>query len=87
MLDKTMVGRGQSVTMDTVIFLVTLVLTNERTILQISSIFHINCFCVLAIILNSVMEQHPVLLINCYNCHFINSTYSQYYHNRLQLAS
>ena len=54
MLDKIMVGVGQSVTMDTVqimTFMVTLVLTYERTILriqlQISSIFHMNCFCVL----------------------------------------
>ena len=44
MLDKIMVGVGQSVTMDTVlvqimIFLVTLVLTYERTILRTTTDF------------------------------------------------
>ena len=61
MLDKIMVV-GQSVTMDTIqdnhMTQVSLVLTYERAILQlqISSIFHMNCFlCIIIIILNSVI--------------------------------
>ena len=52
---------GQSVTMDTTqnnsMIQVSLVLTYERTILQlqISSIFHMNCFLCIIIILNSVI--------------------------------
>ena len=62
MLGKIMVV-GRSVTMDTTqtnnnMTLVSLVLTYERTMLQlqISSIFHMNCFlCIIIIILNSVI--------------------------------
>ena len=67
-LDKIMVGVGQSVTMDTVqimIFLVTLVLTYERTILRTTTGFFYFSYelflCI--IILNSVMEHSTVLLI------------------------
>ena len=66
--DKIMVGVGQSVTMDTVqimIFLVTLVLTYERTILRTTTDFFYFSYelflCI--IILNSVMEHSTVLLI------------------------
>ena len=65
MLDKIMVGVGQSVTMDTVqimIFLVTLVLTYERTILRTTTDFFYFSY-ELIIILNSVMEHYTVLLI------------------------
>ena len=70
MLDKIMVGVGQSVTMDTVlvqimIFLVTLVLTYGRTILRTTTDFFYFSYelflCI--IILNSVMEHSTVLLI------------------------
>ena len=50
MLDKITVEVGQPVTMDTVqimIFLVTLVLTYERTILHTTTDFFYLCFCVL----------------------------------------
>jgi len=82
MLDKIMIGVGQSVTMDTVqtiIFLVTLVLTYERTILQlqISSIFHINCFLCI-IILNSVIGAlYCVISIIIVTLLIV---YTQYYH-------
>ena len=68
MLDKIMVVVGQSVTMNTVqimIFLVTLVLTYERTILRTTTDFLYFSYelflCI--IILNSVMEHSTVLLI------------------------
>ena len=64
MLDKIMVGVGQSVTMDTVqimIFLVTLVLTYERTTTDFFYFSYELFLCI--IILNSVMEHSTVLLI------------------------
>ena len=67
MLDKIMVGVGQSVTMDTVlvqimIFLVTLVLTYERTILRTTTdFFYFSYELFLCIII--VMEHSTVLLI------------------------
>ena len=67
MLDKIMVGVGQSVTMDTVqimIFLVTLVLTYERAILRTTTdFFYLYELFLCIIILNSVMEYFTVLLI------------------------
>ena len=68
MLDKIMVVVGQSVTMNTVqimIFLVTLVLIYEGTILHTATDFFYFSYelflCI--IILNSVMEHSTVLLI------------------------
>ena len=68
MLDKIMVVVGQSVTMNTVqimIFLVTLVLIYEGTILHTTTDFFYFSYelflCI--IILNSVMEHSTVLLI------------------------
>ena len=61
MWEMILVVVGQSVTMDTTqnnsMIQVSLVLTYERTILQlqISSIFHMNCFLCIIIILNSVI--------------------------------
>ena len=66
MLDKIMVGVGQSVTMDTVqimIFLVTLVLTYERTMLRTTTDFFYFSYelflCI--IILNSVTQHYHVI--------------------------
>ena len=61
MWEMILVVVGQSVTMDMTqnnsMIQVSLVLTYERTILQlqISSIFHMNCFLCIIIILNSVI--------------------------------
>ena len=83
MQGKIMVGVGQSVTMDTVkivIFLVTLVLTYERTILRTTTDFFYFLYelflCI--IILNSVIETlycvTNVIIIT------LLIVYTQYYH-------
>ena len=83
MLDKIMVGVGLLVTMDTVqimTFLVTLVLTYERTILHTTTdFFYFSYELFLCItILNSVMEHSTVL----YNIIIVTLliVYTQYYH-------
>ena len=82
MLDKIMVGVGQSVTMDTVqiiIFLVTLILTYGRTILRTTTdFFYFSYELFLCIILNSVIGT-----LYCITNIIIVTlliVYTQYYH-------